>query len=57
MAVEAAKNIDDEGLIGDGGVNVVEGDGETLHLAGVLGDGHVALVQTVELLLREHVML
>jgi hypothetical protein len=26
-------------------------------VAGVLGDGHVALVQTVELLLREHVML
>jgi hypothetical protein len=54
IRVEAAEDVDDESLTSDGGADVIESVGEALHLAGILGDGHVTLVQAVELLLRVH---
>lgn len=52
VVVEAAEGVDDEGMISDGGADMVEGVRQLLETASVLGDRHVTLVQTVELLLR-----
>jgi len=48
------QRVDDQSRLGDGGANVVEGVDELLHLAAVLRNAEVALVQVVELLLGEH---
>lgn len=51
LRVEAAEGVDDECHVGDRHAHVAQRVGEFLEAATVLGDGEIALVQAMELLL------
>lgn len=54
LVVQPTEGVDDECGVGDGSAAVIEGVGKALETPAVLANSHVALVQTVELLLGIH---